>query len=163
MEGWIMFGSKTGRKATLLGLALILAGPVAGQEKAGPYRYRTLTPCRVFDTRDTAGGMFPLRNPGPHGFDIRGICGVPTAAVAVAVNVTITQPTQAGDLRIFPSGGTQPLVSTMNFAAGEAALANGAIVPLGAGDYDIQIAIGMAGTPYSGSVHVLLDVAGYFQ
>ncbi len=148
------------RLALVAGVAVGVVGSSVAQEKAGPYRYRTLTPCRVFDTRETAPA-WPLWNPGPHSFSVKGKCGVPEAAVAVSVNVTITSPTKAGDLRLFPGGGTPPLVSTLNFAAGEPALANGAILPLGPGTYgDLEIQIGMVG---SGTVHVLLDVSGYFE
>ena len=75
--------------------------------------------------------------------------------------MTITGPNQAGYLTLWPSGGAQPTVSTINFNAGEPALANGAIVPLAAAPPDLSIfyGVGVGGT---WSVHVILDVTGYF-
>ena len=157
------------RTTRLIG-TLTLVGMAIGStqtQAAGPFQFNSLTPCRIFDTRDTVptsptfGGGIKLPNPGPHKFTIKGKCGVPAGAQAVTLNVTITQPTQAGDLRMFPSDVAQPVVSTLNYNANEPALANGAIVPLAAAaTQDLSIVLGM-GAP--GSVHVLVDVTGYFQ
>ena len=55
-----------------------------------------------------------------------------------------------------------PAVSTLNFAAGEPAIANGAIVPLSADpSFQISVVYGTATTP--GSVNLILDITGYFQ
>jgi hypothetical protein len=88
-----------------------------------------------------------------------GKCGVPTGAAAVTINVTITQPTNPGYLILYPYGITQPLVSTINFAA-EDTLANGAIVPVTAGPTNnISVYSELYG---GGTVHLILDVTGYF-
>jgi hypothetical protein len=161
--------SKTARlfaTLTLVGMATTFGATQT--QAAGPFQFNSLTPCRVFDTRcpnhaPSCGSPTgtPLPNPGPHLFTVKGLCGVPAGAKAVTVNVTITQPTQAGDLRMYPSDVPQPNVSTLNYNAGEPALANGAIVPLAAAaTNDLSIVLGM-GAP--GTVHVLLDVTGYFQ
>ena len=143
--------------------SVLTAVPAAA---AGPFQYHSLTPCRVIDTRDGSGASTETpgarTNPGPHGFRIQGFCGVPNGADAVTINVTVVGPTRGGDLRLFPSDAGQPEVSVMNYNAGEPALANGAILPLaqvGAGVNDINMMIGMIG---SGSLHVLIDVTGYF-
>lgn len=147
-------------------LAGVTVGP-AGAE--GPFQFNSLTPCRVFDTRvaGTQTNGQPLANPGPHNFRIQGNCTVPNGAKAVTLNVTITQPNVGGDVRIFPSGAGQPVVSTLNYNANEAALANGAIVPLAVvsqpTDKDLSIVLGMAAAAGAGRVHVLVDVTGYFQ
>ena len=153
---WMLFG---------LTMATVVLG-AAPAFAAGPYQYHALTPCRVFDTR-TAGGQTtgnPLQNPGPYNFRIQGNCGVPNGAAAVTANLTITQPTQAGDLRVFPAGSGTPAVSVLNYPVSEPALANGAIVPLATvvnpSDNDVAIVIGMGA---SGTVHVIFDVTGYFQ
>jgi hypothetical protein len=153
---------------TLTGMAIV-SGSTQTQA-AGPFQFNSLTPCRIFDTRDTVTtsptyvGGIKLTNPGPWYFAIRNKCGVPAGAQAVTLNVTITQPTQAGDLRLYPSDVAQPTVSTLNYNANEPALANGAIVPLAttpnATIKDLGVLIGMGA---SGSVHVLVDVTGYFQ
>jgi hypothetical protein len=161
--------SKTARLiGTLALVGMTMASGSTQVLAAGPFQFNSLTPCRVFDTRCPSAAAScpaltgtPLPNPGPHLFTIKGKCGVPAGAKAVTVNVTITQPTQAGDLRMYPSDVPQPVVSTLNYNAGEPALANGAIVPLAAAaSNDLAIVLGM-GAP--GTVHVLLDVTGYFQ
>ena len=86
-----------------------------------------------------------------------GICGIPAEADAVAVNVTVTQPTAAGHLTIYQAGVPLPLASTINYRALQTR-ANNAIVPLGAND---SIAVS-SGQP-SGTTHFILDVVGYFR
>lgn len=147
--------------------ALILAASASPQGKAdGPFQLFSLSPCRVFDTRQvsTQTNGQPLPNPGPHLFRVQGHCGVPIGAAAVAANVTVVTPTQGGDLRLAPAGIPAPTVSTLNYRAGEPALANGAIVPLadvqGPNEDDLSVRIGML---QPGTVHVIFDVTGYFQ
>ncbi|HEX9670451.1 MAG TPA: hypothetical protein VGC93_13340 [Thermoanaerobaculia bacterium] len=153
--------------AVLLAVLSFLATQSA--QAAGPFQYHSLTPCRLIDTRDGSGASNevagPRSNPGPHTFRVQGFCGIPAGADAVSLNVTIVTPSTGGDLRLFPSNVGQPLVSMLNYNAGEPALANGAILPVAqvAGD-DIAMAIGMAcGSNGCGSVHVLMDVTGYFD
>jgi hypothetical protein len=125
-------------------------------------RYFAVTPCRVADTRGPAGpsggpalGANTLRV-----FPAAGSCGVPTAARAVAVNVTAVGPTRAGNLRLFPAGAPAPNASTLNFAAGRTR-ANSALVRLGtAGGVAVQCDM-PGGT--GGTTHALIDVFGYFQ
>ena len=153
--------------AALTAAGVLLPGALSAQ--AGPFQFHAITPCRVFDTRavgaQTNGN--PLQNPGPHCFQVRGICGVPPTAAAATLNATITQPTRGGDLRLYPASAIPGLndPSTMNYNAGEAALANGAILPLATGGGctnpdDMKILIGMIG---SGTVHLIVDVTGYFE
>lgn len=152
---------------TLVGMAIATGS--SQTQAAGPFQFNSLTPCRVFDTRDTVptsptfvGGL-RLTNPGPHRFTIKGKCSVPANAQAVTLNVTVTGPNVAGDLRMFPSDVAQPTVSTLNYNAGEPALANGAIVPLAAAaTNDLSIVLGMAAATGGGNVHVIVDVTGYF-
>jgi hypothetical protein len=153
---------------TLVGMAI--ASGSTQTQAAGPFQFNSLTPCRIFDTRDTnqssptyVGGI-KLVNPGPHKFNIKNKCGVPPGAQAVTLNVTVVSPNVAGDLRMFPSDVAQPVVSTLNYNAGEPALANGAIVPLAAAaTQDLSIVLGMAAAAGAGNIHVLVDVTGYFQ
>jgi hypothetical protein len=142
---------------------------------AGPFQYHAVTPCRVVDSRtvnatETTDGN--VLQHGLHCFIIQGQCGIPTGAAAVTANFTIVGPTQAGDLRLSPNDGTtEPTVSTINYNAGEPALANGAIVPLAAsltacsttnttgnatGDLRSRVST-------NGTAHFLIDVTGYFQ
>jgi hypothetical protein len=90
-------------------------------------------------------------------FQVRGNCGIPLSAKAVAINLTITGATQPSFVAIWPSGIPYPNVSTINFDPSNWALANGAIVGLSQNTNDLSV--GNA----SGSVHVIIDVTGYFQ
>jgi hypothetical protein len=119
----------------------------------------TLSPCRVADTRGPSGlyGGPALAANADRTFVIANQCGIPSGAVAVAFNFTVTQPTGLGDLRTVPGGGTLPLVSTMNWRPGQTR-ANNAIVSLGPSG-DIVVHVDQA----SGTVHLIIDVNGYFQ
>lgn len=86
---------------------------------------------------------------------------MPLDAKAVAINVTIAGPTAPGYLSLWPAGTTQPLVSTINFTAADYALANGAVVPLAVSTPDL--AVYFWGSPIPSTVHLILDVNGYFR
>lgn len=140
---------------------LLLAASSASA--AGPYQLFTLTPCRVVDTRNPTG---PLGGPSlaagtTRSFPITGTCGIPSTAKAVVFNVAVVSPTGSGNLRIWPYNTTMPLVATVNFDAGEPAIANGAIAPLTT-DPTANISVFLqAGTGYHADL--VLDVTGYFQ
>jgi hypothetical protein len=119
--------------------------------------YYTLAACRLADTRDTVGpyGGPALPSGGTREFVMAGRCGIPANAVAIAVNLTVTQPTAPGNLIIYPLGVAPPTTSVINYNAGQTR-ANNAIVPVGASR---SIAITGQG---SGTTHVIIDVVGYF-
>jgi hypothetical protein len=130
--------------------------PTSGPLVAG---YYTLTPCRVADTRDPAGpyGGPALAAGATRAFVMAGPCAIPAEADAVAVNVTVTQPTAPGYLTLYPLGVARPLASTINYGPGQTR-ANNAIVQLGSGD-SIAVSCGQS----SGSTHLIIDVVGYFR
>jgi hypothetical protein len=86
-----------------------------------------------------------------------GRCGIPAEADAIAVNVTVTQPTAPGHVTIYPSGIPLPTTSTINYGAGQTR-ANNAIVQVGADD-SIAVTCGQT----SGTTHFIIDVLGYFR
>lgn len=152
-------------RSLFLGLAAALL-LVSAASAAGPFQFFSVTPCRIVDTRGIDGvtGGPALPSGMPRNFPIAGQCGVPTTAKAATLNVTIVGPTADGFLSIWPQGTAMPLVSTINAAAGEPALANGAILPLTAFPaLSISVVYGTAGIAGSASTHVILDVTGYFQ
>jgi Tol biopolymer transport system component len=117
----------------------------------------TLPPCRLLDTREAAQGP-ALTSGVTRDLGVYGRCGVPERAVAVAVNVTITQPSGAGYLTCHPKDMPRPLASTINFSPADTR-ANNAILPLAAdGTFSIAPLVSAAG-----SVHVIVDVTGYFE
>ena len=119
----------------------------------------TVSPCRIADTRDAPGpsGGPALAANTVRTFPVAGLCGIPSSARAVAINLAVFQPSNAGDLRVYPSGGTAPLASAINFRTG-IVRANNAVVPLGAAG-QISVQCDMP----SGSTHFFFDVYGYFQ
>jgi hypothetical protein len=119
----------------------------------------TLAPCRVFDTRIAVGlyGGPALAAGQNRVFTLAGRCSIPASAGAVAVNLTVTQSTADGNLRVFPSDVALPSTSTINYGAGQTR-ANNAIVGLSAAG-----ALTVRCAQASGSVHAILDVTGYFE
>jgi hypothetical protein len=85
-----------------------------------------------------------------------GACSIPSTARAISYNVAVTQPTTAGNLRLFPAGTLTPLVSSINYSAGVTRGNNG-IVLLGTGNLNVTC------HQSSGTAHVIIDVNGYFE
>jgi hypothetical protein len=123
-----------------------------------PASFIGITPCRIADTRDAnfpAGYGPPSLTPGaPRNFTIAGQCGIPQGAVAVSLNVTAVSPHGFGYVLLYPQGGPQPGVSTLNFVTNQT-VANAALVPLGAGG-GITVATAVSITDF------LIDVNGYY-
>jgi Metallo-peptidase family M12B Reprolysin-like len=120
----------------------------------------SLDPCRALDTRAAVGtyGGPALVAGADRTFLMAGRCGVPSTAKAVSINVTVTQPSAAGDLRLFPAGLPAPVASVINFTPGQTR-ANNAIVMVNAAG---EIAVRDDQAPGAG-VHLIIDVNGYFQ
>lgn len=126
------------------------ANPVPGRD------FFTLPPCRVLDTREQGPA---LTNGNGRTFSVAGTCGVPATARAVAANVTAVQATGDGSLTLYPGDLAAPLAATLSFPAGSTR-AGSAILGLaldGSGTLSATPAL------QSGSVHLILDVSGYFQ
>ena len=137
---------------------LVLLGTQAAQA-AGPYQFFSVPPCRIADTRNAVG---PLGSPAlaagsTRTFPVNGICAVPQTAKAVAVNVTVVNPTAGGHLTLYPAGTALPLASTINFRSG-IVRANNAVLAVGASG-QVSVFCGMA----SGSTDFVLDVSGWFE
>ncbi len=154
----------------LLGLAVALISAAAWAQASGPYQYYPILPCRAYDSRFV--GSPPAPSP-VHAGEERalrikdpGACGVPVDAKAVSVNLTVTEPTTCGDLRVAPTGSIPfPNVSTLNYGLPPQTVANGAIVPLGetpdTQTNDLRV-LGAMCDP-AGQYHVIVDVTGYFR
>jgi hypothetical protein len=122
--------------------------------------YYTLTPCRLVDTRLAAGPLGgPALQPGlERSFAVTGLCGVPSTAKALAVNITVVQPLTAGYIQAYPGDQGPPATSAITFAAGQL-LSNNAAVPVAFdGSGTVKVRPGTGGT-----VHFVLDVMGYFE
>jgi uncharacterized repeat protein (TIGR01451 family) len=138
----------------------VLTRPLAegALTEEGSLGYWTLPPCRVVDTRDPSrGGPAPLVAGESRTFTLASLCGIPATATAVSLNVTVTSATDVGHVRVYPSGASRPATSTLNYRPG-LNRANNAVVPVGAGA-GLSVYVAQA----SGTVHVILDVNGYFE
>ena len=154
-----------GRRVIRLGWGVV-AGILLAVSPAvadGPFQFYTVLPCRVVDTRNPTGptGGPSLTAQVTRSFPVRGSCGIPLTARAVVFNVAVVAPTGSGNLRIWPYNTEMPLVSTINFDAGEPAIANGAIAPL-KDDATAQISVYLQ-SGLGNSSDLVLDVTGYFQ
>lgn len=138
---------------TLVGLGALM-GAVVGVESvgaAGAGSFVGVSPSRLLDTRDGGGcvGAGSTR-----ALTVAGVGGVAADASAVVLNVTVTEPTVAGYLTVFPSGQAVPMASNLNFVAGQT-VPNAVTVKVGAG--------GKVGILNSGGCsHVVVDVVGYY-
>jgi hypothetical protein len=122
--------------------------------------FYTLTPCRVLDTRNAAGpyGGPALTSGVTRSFAFAGRCGVPSSARAVSVNLTVVA-AGSGNLVAYAGGSSIPGTSAISFSNGQVR-ANNAVLPLSA---DGQATLAVQASLASGSVHLIVDVNGYFQ
>lgn len=124
-----------------------------------PSSFFTLDPCRVLDTRNAPGaygGPALLAN-SDRSFLLVGQCGIPASARAVAVNLTVTGPTNLGHLTAYPGGASLPPVSTLNYRPDQTR-ANNAVLALGeTGDISVRC------VQVGGEVHLIIDVTGYLE
>ena len=146
----------------MLGLGMV---PAPDARADGPFSFFTLNPCRIVDTRGPGG---PVGGPvlfagATRNFPILGICGVPGDAAAVVMNVTITQPTALGNLRLFPAGTPLPGASTINWLPADFSVANGAIVPMGTDGAGSHLSVRADMSEPTGTVHLIVDVTGFFR
>ncbi|HYU33166.1 MAG TPA: glycoside hydrolase family 44 protein [Thermoanaerobaculia bacterium] len=140
-----------GRSATLAQLELAPAQPADF--------YTLPAPCRLIDTRtsDPTNGGPKLTAGVERLFAATGRCGLPAAARALAVNVTVVGPTAGGYLTGYPGGSAPPITSLVNFRAGQAR-SNNAVLSLarnGAGTLALRASFA--------DLDVVVDVTGWFQ
>ncbi|MEU9143985.1 PKD domain-containing protein [Streptomyces sp. NPDC048349] len=118
--------------------------------------FTALPPTRFVDTREgrgTAKGQ--VAGQGSFDVQVAGAGGVPKGATAVSLNVTVTNPREAGHLTVYPTGQAAPTASNLNFTAGQT-VANSVIVPVGP-DGPITVRNGA----WQGT-DVVIDVNGYY-
>jgi hypothetical protein len=153
-----------GNKKLVAAMLFLAAGASTFAPADGPFQFHSLTPCRLADTRTTTPPIFTDGGAGTsRAFPVQGLCGVPIGARAVTINVTAVNPSAAGFLTLYPTGISTPLVSSVNFTAGEPALGNGGIVPLADDTVFTNDLTVFARVVPNGTVHMVLDVTGYFQ
>lgn len=136
----------------------VATGSPAAAAAAPQNVFVDVPPCRIVDTRRSAGpfGGPALAAGAPRSFALSaGPCpGIPSGVSAYSLNVTATNTRGPGFFLVYPEGGSQPLVSTLNYVGGQT-VANAAIVPAGSGA-GVTVVGGVSGAD------LIIDVAGYF-
>jgi hypothetical protein len=84
---------------------------------------------------------------------VTGRHGIPADATAVVLNVTVTEPTGAGYVTVYPCGTDTPGTSNLNYTPGQT-IANTVIAKIGT---DGKICIYTSTT-----THLVIDLNGYY-
>ena len=114
--------------------------------------FNALTPVRVLDTRQASSLVGGVERE----VSIAGLGGVPSSGVGgVALNVTVTNPSDPSFLTVWPTGVGMPTSSNLNFVEGQT-VPNMVIVKLGIGG---RISL-FSPTP---TADVVIDVLGWFS
>ena len=149
--------SSTGTLCLFASAATHLIADIAAWYSIGSAQgYHELAPQRILDTREpigvptvakvSAGETLVLQVAGNGGVPVSG-------ALAVTMNVTVTEPDGSGFVTIYPCDAARPEASNLNFAAGET-VPNLATVKLSAAGTVCLFA--------QRTTHLVADVAGYF-
>jgi FG-GAP-like repeat/FG-GAP repeat len=122
--------------------------------------FYTLSPCRLFDTRDVNGpyGGPALGSYGTRTFDLANRCGIPTDAKALSVNLTTTGSMALGSLVLYAGGSEFPGTVNLFYRAGETR-ANNAMVLVSKNGLGTVAVTNIS----AGGTHAILDVNGYFK
>jgi hypothetical protein len=122
-----------------------------------PGTFGALAPARLLDTRSGIGaGTGAVAPGGTVHLQVLGRGGVPATGVsAVALNVTATEPTSSGFVRVYGDGGPVPDASSLNYVPGQT-VPNLVIAPVGANG---MVALQSASP---GTVQLVADASGYF-
>lgn len=136
------------------GTVNVLVDLVGYFSPTAPGRYRPFEPVRMIDTRTNVGTT--NGDLGPAEVRSKVVLGssVPAGATGLVANLTGTKPTLGTYLTVYPTGATRPAASNVNLVAGDTR-ANGMVSGLGTGG-SINI------FNQKGSIHILLDAAGWF-
>jgi hypothetical protein len=167
----IGYGSAHGNQTFLFDVARMTpsvpAGPGGGPPSPGgspgakAALFHTLTPCRMYDSRNADGpaAAAPVLAAGEARLlALGGRCGVPITAVSLSVNVTAAGAQAGGALVLYPGDESVPLAGTVAFRAGQTRSNNALIKVAGNGSGTLGISNGAPG-----QVHFLLDVNGWFE
>jgi hypothetical protein len=128
------------------------SGPVT--PRASMVGFTGTTPTRVMDTRTGLGA--PQAKVGAWKTLTLTVPGLPAGTTAVALNITVTNPTAAGNLVVYPGSQPRPLASNLNFVPRQD-VPNMVLVPLGPAN-TITFYADTAGT-----TDIIADVLGYYS
>jgi len=120
--------------------------------------FTPITPTRLLDTRPATAIGYSGPKPGINStvdLQVTGAAGIPANAVAVTLNVTMTEASGPGYVQVYPSGvGTPGTSSNINAEAAGQTIPNSVTVPVGNG--------GKVTLYTSAGAHLIADVSGYF-
>ena len=122
----------------------------------GGMSFYPVTPCRIADTRNPTGtfGGPILSADGTRSFPVPSAgCSIPSTAQAYSLNATVVPSGPLSFLTLWPTGESQPFVSTLNSFQG-LIVANAALVPSGTG--------GAVSAFVTDQTHLILDIDGFF-
>ncbi len=129
--------------------------PVTVDADVSDVKYVPVLPKRLMDTREGLG--VPKAKVGPGGvvpLKVAGVQGIPAYGVtSVVLNVTATNPTEAGHVSVYPNGTVRTSASNLNFTAGQT-IPNLVVVPVQDGIIQFYNS--------AGSVDLIADITGYF-
>lgn len=131
------------------GVVLSLA---ASKATTAAGKFTAIKPTRILDTRKAS---FPLPDHTSRLVQVGGVAGIPADISAVALNLTVTEPTAAGFVSASASGDAYTGTSNVNYSQGQT-IPNYVVVGVRDGKIALRNVIG------SGSAHLVADVAGYF-
>jgi hypothetical protein len=137
--------------------ALTLSAIPAARAADAALPFVAIAPCRLVDTRGNGapltGGFLPAAT--VRTYTLTGVCNIPADAKAISLNATAVNPVGPGFLTMWAAGAAPPVVSSLNFVAGDI-VANAAVVPLSATGA-ISVAFGVSGAD------LVLDTNGYYS
>ncbi len=156
----VVTNAGAGSPDLLLFAGLGVAAPTALPASCGG-EYTPVTPRRILDTRGIDSSLpcnqslTALGSDASFDVQVAGCGPIPASGVAaVVMNVTVDVPTDSSFLTVWPSGGTKPDVSNLNFVAGQT-VPNLVTVKLGPTGK-------VSAYNLTGSTQVIFDVVGWY-
>jgi hypothetical protein len=138
------------------GAVVLLAGAPPAAATAASGTYHATSPSRILDTRTGVGAIKAAVASGREAvLQVAGLPAVPAGASAVVLNVTVTAPTAAGYVTVYPDGSPRPQTSNLNFVQKQTVPTLVVVGVLSSGRVRF-----FNGSP--GSVQLIADVSGYY-
>jgi hypothetical protein len=121
--------------------------------------YPLATPQRIVNSKGNVGIIGPLAWLQPRTFQVAGVAGIPADATGITGTLISINQTAENVLALGPAVDANPSFSTLNFSA-TGNYSAGVTVALAPGG-TLNVVLG--GGNSAGTVHVILDVTGYFR
>jgi hypothetical protein len=153
---WSIAGAVASLAAMAVNVVPARAATPAPVAAAAASAFHPVVPSRVMDTRSGIGtAAAPLHGGETRALQVAGRAGIPAGAVAVALNVTVTQPTTSSFVTVWPAGQPMPTASNLDVVGGQT-VANMVTSGLGPGG---QISL----FNFAGDAQIVVDVSGWYS